>query len=104
MQESITPLLVAITILGTITLSFFVNEFFRKYKIVRKLKPSKRKHIQCPMNTIVDNISYASKIGLILSDAKKAIDNLPKDLSISLQIKMEDEILNKCKSEISKIK
>lgn len=38
MQESTIPLITAITILGIITLLFFVNEFFRKYKIIKKTK------------------------------------------------------------------
>ena len=44
MQESIIPLLTSTMILGIITLLFFVNEFFRKYKIVKKRKPRKRKN------------------------------------------------------------
>ena len=54
MQESTTPLITAITILCVITLLFFVNEFFRKYKIVKKCKPSKRKRIQKLQPTIQD--------------------------------------------------
>ena len=46
MQESTIPLLTAITILGIITLLFFVNEFFRKYMIVKKLKPRKQRPSQ----------------------------------------------------------
>ena len=46
MQESTTPLIAAITILGIITLLFFVNEFFRKYKVVKKRKSRKRKRVQ----------------------------------------------------------
>ena len=108
MENSTIPLLTAITILGIITLLFFVNEFFRKYKIVKKQKPRKIKRRACnlsnPVLTAINQVSYNSKTARIISDAKKAIDKLPKDLSISLQIKMEDEILNKCRSEISKIK
>ena len=43
MQESTIPLITAITILGIIALLFFVNDFFRKYKIVKKRKQRKRK-------------------------------------------------------------
>ena len=46
MQESTIPLLTAITILGIITLLFFVNEFFRKYKVVKKRNPRKMKRVQ----------------------------------------------------------
>ena len=46
MQESTIPLITAITMLGIITLLFFVNEFFRKYKVVKKRNPRKRKRIQ----------------------------------------------------------
>lgn len=46
MQESTIPLITAITTLGVITLLFFVNEFFRKYKIVKKRKPRNRKQVQ----------------------------------------------------------
>ena len=42
MENSLIPLITAITILGIITLLFFVNEFFRKYKVVKKIKPWKR--------------------------------------------------------------
>lgn len=44
MQESTIPLITAITMLGIITLLFFVNEFFRKYKVVKKWKQRKRKN------------------------------------------------------------
>lgn len=54
MQESIIPLLTSTMILGIITLLFFVNEFFRKYKIVKKRKPRKRKRIQKIQPTIQD--------------------------------------------------
>ena len=54
MQESTIPLLTAITILGIMTLLFFINEFFRKYKIVKKRKPRKRKRIQKIQPTIQD--------------------------------------------------
>ena len=46
MQESTIPLIAAITILCVITLIFFVNEFFRKYKVVKKRKPRKMKRVQ----------------------------------------------------------
>ena len=54
MQESTTPLITAITILCVITLLFFVNEFFRKYKIVKKQKTRKRKRVQKLQPTIQD--------------------------------------------------
>ena len=54
MQESIIPLIIAITIVGIMTLLFFINEFFRKYKIVKKRKPRKRKRIQKIQPTIQD--------------------------------------------------
>jgi len=54
MQESIITLLTSTMILGIITLLFFVNEFFRKYKIVKKRKPRKRKRIQKIQPTIQD--------------------------------------------------
>ena len=54
MENSTVPLIAAITILGIIALLFFVNEFFRKYKIVKKRKPRKRKHIQKIQPTIQD--------------------------------------------------
>ena len=54
MENSTIPLITAITILGIITLLFFVNEFFRKYKIVKKRKPRKRKRIQKLQPTIQD--------------------------------------------------
>ena len=90
MQESTIPLITAITILGIITLLFFVNEFFRKYKVVKKRKPSKRKHIQCPVNTIVDNISYFSKIGLIVSDMKQSIEAIPENLPTKIKIEISE--------------
>ena len=54
MENSTVPLITAITILGIITLLFFVNEFFRKYKIAKKRKPRKRKRIQKIQPTIQD--------------------------------------------------
>ena len=54
MQESIIPLIIAITILGIMTLLFFINEFFRKYKIVKKIKPRKRKRVKKMQPTIKD--------------------------------------------------
>lgn len=54
MENSATPLITAITMLCIITLLFFINEFFRKYKIVKKRKPRKRKRIQKIQPTIQD--------------------------------------------------
>ena len=54
MQNSTIPLITAITMLCIITLLFFVNDFFRKYKIVKKRKPRKRKRIQKIQPTIQD--------------------------------------------------
>ena len=54
MQESTIPLLTAITILGIMTLLFFINEFFRKYKVVKKRKTRKRKRVQKLQPTIQD--------------------------------------------------
>ena len=54
MENSTIPLITAITILGIMTLIFFINEFFRKYKIVKKRKPRKRKRIQKIQPTIQD--------------------------------------------------
>ena len=54
MENSTIPILTAITMLGIITLLFFVNEFFRKYKIVKKRKPRKRKRVQKLKPTIQD--------------------------------------------------
>ena len=54
MENSAIPLITAITILGIMTLLFFINEFFRKYKIVKKRKPRKRKRIQKIQPTIQD--------------------------------------------------
>ena len=104
MQESTIPLITAITILGIITLLFFVNEFFRKYKVVKKRKPSKRKHIQCPVNTIVDNISYFSKIGLIVSDMKQSIEAIPENLPTKIKIEISESLLNQCKLKTSNLK
>ena len=142
MQESIIPLLTAITILGIITLLFFVNNFFRKYKIVKKCNPRKRKKdcilldipinepehiyrarsteaerrwndilknketksVKNPVITVIKSVSYASKVALVVSDAKKSIDKLPKELSEKARIELADEIINACKLRISKIK
>ena len=104
MQESIIPLITAITMLGIIALLFFVNEFFRKYKIVKKRKPSKRKLDQCPTNIILGNISYVSKVAKVVSSYKKEIDNMPKDISKNAKIIWANEIAYRYKLRISKIK
>ena len=54
MENSTIPLITAITMLGIITLLFFINEFFRKYKIVKKRKSRKRKRVQKLKPTIQD--------------------------------------------------
>lgn len=71
MQESIIPLLTAITILGIITLLFFVNEFFRKYKVVKKRKPRRRKRVQKLQPTIQD---VENAINLQLKQWEEAYD------------------------------
>ena len=68
MENSTIPLLTAITILGIIMLLFFINEFFRKYKVVKKRKPRKRKVYKTPrkltteeLNEIIFNARKAQK-------------------------------------------
>lgn len=62
------PLITAIAILGIITLLFFVNEFFRKYKVVKKMNPRKRKVYPKPrkltdyeLEEIITNAKLAQK-------------------------------------------
>jgi len=58
MENSTIPLITAITILGIITLLFFVNEFFRKYKIVKKQKSRKRKSA-CKIEPTIKDVENA---------------------------------------------
>jgi len=71
MQDSTIPLITAITVLGIITLLFFVNEFFRKYKIVKKRNRRKRKRTRKIAPTIKD---VENAINLQLKQWKEVYD------------------------------
>lgn len=104
MENSTIPLLTAITILGIITLLFFVNEFFRKYKVVKKQKSREQEHVQHPANIMLGNISYASRVANAVSSYKKEMDSIPKDISKNAKIIWANEIAYRYKLKISKIK
>ena len=82
MQESTIPLLTAITILGIITLLFFVNEFFRKYKVVKKRKLRRRKRFQKLQPAIQD---VENAINLHLKQWEKEYDEKHKNIIVSWQ-------------------
>lgn len=122
MQYTTLPLITVITILGIITLLFFVNDFFRKYKIVKKKKPRKRKTYPKPikltneeLNDIIfndkksskiftfDRIKYYSELARIIIEFKNKINKIPDAVSLDERKKIRKIIHDDCMSKILKI-
>ena len=80
MENSTVPLITAITILGIITLLFFVNEFFRRYKVVKKRKLRRRRRVQKLQPTIQD---VENAINLQLKQWEKEYDEKHKNIITS---------------------